>query len=83
MSESVVLDKDGKEFKHATKIRLFTVQLTLKEMQSLANAITGFVNTLTASKKMLEPDSIMTLVHTLQKFKDASSSNDYEVKEIA
>jgi hypothetical protein len=82
MSESVILDKDGKEFKNATKIRLFTVELTAKEMQTMANAVTGFVNVLTQQKKMLEPETTMQLISALNKFKAAADTNKYRITEI-
>lgn len=51
--------------------KLYTVQLTEREMQCLANGITAFFNVMRREKVQISPEQILSIQSSMQKFKAA------------
>ena len=76
-----IVDQFNNEFKHATKVKNYTVHLSSKEMQHLANAVAGFFNVMKRENVQISPPQIACLMNVMTKLKAANGSNDYKISE--
>jgi len=57
-----------------TEVKEYTIKLTEKEMQCIANALAGFFNRLASEKKKPGEEYAMNLMSALTKFKIATDT---------
>lgn len=60
--------------------KTYTVRLTEREMQTIANAIGAYFNHLTANKRVIPPAYAIVITEALQKFKAATEGKSVIVR---
>lgn len=78
---SDLVDQFNNEFKKTKKLKSYSVQLTSRDMQCVANGIAAFFNVMAREKRSISPEQVMTLLNVMHLFKEAADSNNYKIVE--
>ena len=78
---SNLVNQFNEEFKHTKKLKAYTVQLTERDMQYVANGLAAFFNVMAREKRTVNPEQVAVLLNVMHKFKTATDSNNYKIVE--